>query len=207
VSALSVAARPSSRPDLRGWAEIALVVGGLGAIVLARLAATRAGLDGLLVGAGFGAGLLGLALALGRGIDIGPRPGASALVGAGLGLMFVVVVVAGAVLAGSTLAPGLARPASPFAPWAAVTIAVAVAEEALLRGLLFDRLRRAGGTTVALVVTTLLFAVMHVPLYGWHVVPLDLAVGLALGGLRIATRGIVAPAAAHVVADLATWWL
>jgi membrane protease YdiL (CAAX protease family) len=51
------------------------------------------------------------------------------------------------------------------------------------------------------------FALMHVPLYGWHVVPLDLAVGLALGGLRVATRGVAAPAVAHAVADLATWWL
>ena len=34
---------------------------------------------------------------------------------------------------------------------------------------------------------------MHVPLYGWHVVPLDLAVGLVLAGLRIWTRGLAAP--------------
>jgi hypothetical protein len=48
---------------------------------------------------------------------------------------------------------------------------------------------------------------MHVPLYGWHVMPLDLAVGLVFGGLRLATHGVAAPAAAHAVADLATWWL
>jgi membrane protease YdiL (CAAX protease family) len=207
VSALSVVARPSSRPDGRAWAEVVLLVVGLGAIVAARLAATRGGLDALLVGAGFAAGLFALALARGPRIDLGPRALASALVGAGLGLLFVGVVLAGAILAGSALVPGLARPASPFVPWAAVTVAVAVAEEAVLRGLLFDRLRRAGGTPLALIATTVLFAVMHVPLYGWHVVPLDLAVGLALGGLRVATRGIVAPAAAHAVADLATWWL
>jgi hypothetical protein len=48
---------------------------------------------------------------------------------------------------------------------------------------------------------------MHVPLYGWHVVPLDLGVGLWLAGLRLATGGIAAPAIAHTIADLATWWL
>ena len=53
----------------------------------------------------------------------------------------------------------------------------------------------------------LAFALLHVPLYGWHVVPLDLGVGLAFAGLRLTTRGIAAPAAAHAIADLATWWL
>jgi membrane protease YdiL (CAAX protease family) len=55
--------------------------------------------------------------------------------------------------------------------------------------------------------TSLAFALMHVPIYGWGVVPLDLAVGLALGGLRLATGTVLAPIAAHAVADLATWWL
>jgi membrane protease YdiL (CAAX protease family) len=72
---------------------------------------------------------------------------------------------------------------------------------------LFDRLERLGGLGGAVLVTSVVFALMHVPLYGWHVVPLDLGVGLALGGLRIATRGVAAPAVAHAVADLATWWL
>ena len=61
--------------------------------------------------------------------------------------------------------------------------------------------------TVAVIVTAVLFAMMHVPLYGWHVVPLDLGVGLWLAGLRLATGGVAAPAIAHTVADLATWWL
>jgi membrane protease YdiL (CAAX protease family) len=101
----------------------------------------------------------------------------------------------------------LGRPAAPFVPWAVIIVLVAVAEEAILRGRLFDAIRRAGGVGIALAITTTAFALMHVPLYGWHVVPLDLAVGLALGGLRVATGGIAAPAAAHAIADLATWWL
>jgi hypothetical protein len=60
---------------------------------------------------------------------------------------------------------------------------------------------------VAVVATSLVFALIHVPLYGWHVVPLDLGVGLLLGGLRLVTGGVTAPAAAHTIADVATWWL
>jgi len=77
----------------------------------------------------------------------------------------------------------------------------------VLRGSLFGAILRARGPGVAVGITTVIFALMHVPLYGWHVVPLDLAVGLWLAGLRLTTRGVAAPAIAHIVADLATWWL
>ena len=60
---------------------------------------------------------------------------------------------------------------------------------------------------VALLVTSVLFALIHVPVYSPSVVPLDFGVGLLLGGLRLWFGGPVAPAAAHVLADLATWWL
>jgi len=33
--------------------------------------------------------------------------------------------------------------------------------------------------------TSVLFALIHVPIYGWHVVPLDVGVGLWFGGLRL----------------------
>jgi len=46
-----------------------------------------------------------------------------------------------------------------------------------------------------------------VPLYGWHVLPLDLAVGVVLGGLRQATGTAAAPAITHVLADVAGWFL
>ena len=88
-----------------------------------------------------------------------------------------------------------------------VSQAVAAAEEGILRGVLFDRLRAHGGLVPAIAVTTVTFALLHVPVYGWHVVPLDLAVGLGLAGLRLGTRTVAAPAVAHAVADLATWWL
>jgi membrane protease YdiL (CAAX protease family) len=119
----------------------------------------------------------------------------------------VAVAVIGPAIGGALTAPGLGRPAAPFLPWALVTLLVAAAEEGVLRGVLLDRIERVAGLAPAIALTTLAFALMHVPLYGWHVVPLDLAVGLGLGGLRLVTGRVAAPATAHAVADLATWWL
>jgi membrane protease YdiL (CAAX protease family) len=84
---------------------------------------------------------------------------------------------------------------------------VAVSEEVALRGALFDTVRSWCGDGGALVATTLLFAAMHVPLYGICSLPLDLAAGMLLGGLRIVSGGVLAPAVAHVIADLAGGWL
>ncbi len=193
----------------------ALLVGILAVIVGGRWLATRSGADALLVGTTFGVGLVILAAAAWRqravrapsdrrrGVGVAIAVG----IGAVFGLVLVGVSVLGPALAGTMAVPGLGRPAAPFASWAAVTIHVATAEELLLRGVLFDRLERAGGLGVAAIVTTAVFALMHVPLYGWHVVPLDVAVGVGLAGLRVATGSIAAPVAAHAVADLATWWL
>lgn len=200
------------------WLVPVALLGGLAVIVGARWAATRAGIDPLAVGAVFGLALCALALGAPK---VGLRTRDRAAVAAGsrrrtvgaaaagvaFGLVLVGIVTVGATIAGAQLVPGLGRPAADFAPWAAITILVASAEEALLRGRLFDAIRRTGGVLPAVAITTIAFALMHVPLYGWHVVPLDLAVGLAFAGLRLATRGVVAPAAAHSTADLATWWL
>lgn len=208
MTAIQLPARARPRPaDWHALLQASLVVLGLVTIIGARAAATRAGVDPLAVGAAFGAGLLLMAAAGGP-----TRPRARRLVpalaaGALVGLALVAAGLAGPALGGVDAVPGLGRPAAPFLPWAAIIVGVAVAEEAVLRGVLFDRLRRASGVLPAILVTTVAFALMHVPLYGWHVVPLDLAVGLALGGLRIATRGVAAPAVAHAIADLATWWL
>jgi membrane protease YdiL (CAAX protease family) len=103
--------------------------------------------------------------------------------------------------------PGGALPLAELPTWAAVVSAVAVAEEVLLRGALWEVTAGRWGTGGALVVTTPAFALLHVPLYGWPALPLDLAVGLLLGGLRMAAAGWGAPAVAHTLADLAGWGL
>jgi membrane protease YdiL (CAAX protease family) len=103
--------------------------------------------------------------------------------------------------------PGGALPAAQFPFWALVVTAVAITEEALLRGVLWTQAVAWRGEWVALAVTTVAFALLHVPLYGWSVLVLDLAVGLLLGALRMLSSGWGAAAVAHCLADLAGWWL
>ncbi len=94
-----------------------------------------------------------------------------------------------------------------FLPWAAAVTFIATAEEVFLRGTLYDSVEGVAGAVAAIVVGAVVFALLHVPLYGWHVVPLDLAVGLVLGGLRQATGTSAAPAVTHVGADLVGWFV
>lgn len=198
---------------------LAILVG-LAAIVGARLLLLGIWADGLAVGTAFGLALAALwvvaaspDIVRGRLIPALRGPGATrqlglaAVAGVGFGLALVAVAIVGASVGGSPIVPGLGRPAAPLLPWAAITFVVAAAEEGILRGVLFDRLRDAGGLVPTIAITTIAFALMHVPVYGWHVVPLDLAVGLGLAGLRLTTGRVVAPLAAHVTADLATWWM
>jgi membrane protease YdiL (CAAX protease family) len=94
-----------------------------------------------------------------------------------------------------------------FAPWAAAVAVVATAEELFLRGALHDAVAERWSAWGAVVVGAVCFALLHVPLYGWHVVPLDLAVGLVLGGLRVEAGTPAAPAVAHLGADLVGWFI
>jgi membrane protease YdiL (CAAX protease family) len=94
-----------------------------------------------------------------------------------------------------------------LALWTPVVALIALAEEVALRGALFTAVRSWCGDGGALLVTTIVFAAIHVPLYGLGSLPLDLAAGFLLGGLRIVSGGVLAPAVAHVVADLAGGWL
>lgn len=98
-------------------------------------------------------------------------------------------------------------PGGAFLPWALVVTVVATAEEAFLRGALFDAISERSSESAAVAVTAVCFAALHVPLYGWHAVPLDLAVGLWLGALRRATAAWTAPALCHTLTDLTAWWL
>ena len=75
----------------------------------------------------------------------------------------------------------------------------------MLRGVLLDAVDEAAGFGTAVAVSSLAFALLHVPLYGWAVVPVDLAAGVWLAGLRAASGGVAAPAVAHLLADLAAW--
>lgn len=102
---------------------------------------------------------------------------------------------------------GVAASAAGYPRWALFVVVVAVAEEALLRGSLFRALDERAGLGPAIAVTSVAFGLLHVPFYGWGVLPLDIAVGVWLGALRAVTGTVAAPAIAHCVADLAGWWL
>lgn len=107
----------------------------------------------------------------------------------------------------TTLVPVLGFPASSFPTWVVIVGTVALAEELLLRGALFAALDATWGVNAAVAVTATIFALLHVPLYGWGALPLDLAAGVWLGGLRAATGSVSAPAVAHLLADVAAWWV
>jgi membrane protease YdiL (CAAX protease family) len=182
--------------------RIAALLVGLGVIVAARWAATVGMIgDALAIGLVFGLELTLLAILAGQRAGV-PRPAALAIGAAGGAALVGLALLAHP----GSLGPPLA-PAAAFAPWASITILVATAEELILRGVLFGAIRRQAGVAASIAVTSVAFALMHVPLYGWHVVPLDLGVGIWLGGLRLLGRGVAAPAVAHVLADLVTWWL
>lgn len=77
----------------------------------------------------------------------------------------------------------------------------AVAEEAWFRRWCFGLLAPAG-TVTAVAGSTVLFAAVHVSIYGYWVLPLDLAAGLLLGWQRATTGSWSAPAITHVVANV-----
>lgn len=121
-------------------------------------------------------------------------------------------VAGGAVLCGplllrSVLWPGPAAPRSGFWLWAAAVTVVVLAEELFLRGALFEAVTELAGVGAAVLAGAVGFALLHVPLYGWKVVPLDLVVGVILGELRRASGSPTAPAVTHLSADVAAWFL
>ena len=209
-SSLSLAAL--ARPDfttplptaagasLSSASEVALL-----ALVFAGAVVVRVGVAGAAGASSISAGLVFAAILLAVAIRrrVAPRLDlrSVALGVAGAAVLLMPVVLLSHARAASSLGGGTS-----YLSWAAATAVVATAEEAFLRGALFGALQRWRGTDVAVVGAAIAFAALHVPLYGWHVLPLDLAVGLGLGALRVASGSWTAPAIAHVGADLAGWW-
>jgi hypothetical protein len=77
----------------------------------------------------------------------------------------------------------------------------AVAEEAFFRRLVYAVLQP-GGAALAVAGSATLFALAHVTVYGWWVLPLDVAAGLVLSWQRWATGSWTAPALTHVIANV-----
>ena len=195
---IAVAAQDRSRAA--GVAIATCLALGLAVAVRWQVFRTSA-LDGVTEGLVFGLALVMVAL-LG-----GVRPSLTRIGALTAGLAAGGALVVVSLAARWPLPPLVLGHAAPFLPWVAVTSLVATGEELVLRGALWRWVAATGGDAVALLTTSALFALIHVPVYGWHVVPLDFGVGLLFGGLRLWFGGPAAPAAAHVLADLATWWL
>ena len=178
-----------------------LLIAGVGASGLLRSA--LAGPQGA---ASLSAAAVFALLLLGVGVAAGWRPGRLSVSGALLGLVGALVLVAAPLLRDGTIQ---LRSPQPFVleVWAPVVTLVAVAEEVALRGALFAAVHSRLGGAPAVAVAAIVFALLHVPLYGWAALPLDLAVGIWLGVLRLVSGGVLAPALAHTLADLSTAWV
>ena len=92
---------------------------------------------------------------------------------------------------------------SPAAAYTLAIFSVTVApfmEEIIFRGVLFAFFERMAGTLFALVLTALLFAIIHVPEYwgAWSGVVLILLVGLVCSTARAVTKSVVPGVILHV---------
>jgi membrane protease YdiL (CAAX protease family) len=85
---------------------------------------------------------------------------------------------------------------------AAISIAPAVCEEVLLRGVVLPALLPAMGSVGAVTVSAALFALIHLDPYRSA---FTFALGLALGALRVRTGSLLAPVLAHALVNTITF--
>ncbi len=122
---------------------------------------------------------------------------ASVIVGVIVGF-FLIAPLAHGTLAG--------RPLQDFWAWAAAAAVIAVLEEAVIRGPLQKSWSAERGPIIGLMASAAVFAAIHLPRYGMGAMPLDLAVGLALAGLRMLSGRVLPSAVAHTLADWGAWF-
>jgi membrane protease YdiL (CAAX protease family) len=174
------------------WAAGAVVVGGL-AFLVGRLAVGGLPFAAPMLAVGYLA-LAGAALGVGEqwtdpGAARGPLGWKVPLV---LGL-------AGVVGAGIVAGPVADRRVGGVA--VGLALLAAVAEEALFRRVLYDRLLRFG-VVVAVAGSAVLFVLVHLPAYGLAAMPVDVGAALLLGWQRYASGRWTVPAVTHAVANL-----
>jgi membrane protease YdiL (CAAX protease family) len=128
-------------------------------------------------------------------VHVGARTGAAAPAGAVLALGI------GAFAVGRLLSAGTPPPIEATAFVIGLNTLAALSEEAFFRRLVYGALL-AGGPALAVVGSAVLFAAVHVTVYGAWVLPLDLAAGLLFGWQRHVTGSWVVPAVTHSVANL-----
>jgi membrane protease YdiL (CAAX protease family) len=187
-SALSTAPRAPAPTALVGW----VVVSGGIAFLLARPALGGTAMAVPLLAAGY---LVLGAAALAVGTTGGGR-GARAPLGWMVVLGIGLAGVAGAVVVGGPVAD---RRVGVVA--GGLALVAAVAEEALFRRVLYDRLLRFG-VVGAVAGSAVVFALVHLPAYGVAAMPVDLGAALLLSWQRYASGRWTVPAVTHAVANL-----
>jgi membrane protease YdiL (CAAX protease family) len=171
-----------------GWVVVA---GGL-LFLLARPALGASPAAVPVLGAGY---LVLLILALAVRANSGD-PQNRAPLGWRLPLLLGLVGVAGASVVGGPVAD---RRVGAVA--AGLALVAAVAEEALFRRVLYDRLLRFG-VVAAVIGSAGVFALVHLPAYGVAAMPVDLGAALLLSWQRYASGRWTVPAVTHAVANL-----
>jgi membrane protease YdiL (CAAX protease family) len=194
-----VQARAAAQVPAAGPAVLATLAGL--AFLLARpgLEALPPGTCGGVLAAGYLA--LGLAAATAAGRRRSGAPARPAGEAGALGRPAAVLALGIAAVAAAAL---LARPVPPLPGGTAALglgLLAAVAEEALFRGALYVLLQRRGAV-LAVGVSAVLFALVHVPSYGLAALPVDLGAGLLFGWQRWASGRWAVPAATHAAANL-----
>jgi membrane protease YdiL (CAAX protease family) len=170
---------------------MAVVVGGL-VFLVGRVALTGLPFVVPLLGVGYLA-LLGAALATRQRH---PGRGHRSPLGWGVPLSLGLVAVVGA---GAVAGPVADRRVGGVT--VGLALLAAVAEEALFRRVLYDRLLRFG-VVAAVGGSAVVFALVHLPAYGLAAMPVDLGAALLLGWQRYASGRWTVPAVTHAVANL-----
>ena len=106
----------------------------------------------------------------------------------------------GAFVVGRLLLAGSPSPASATVLVVGLNTLAAVAEEAFFRRFVYGALL-ASGPVAAVVGSAVLFAAIHLTVYGAWVLPLDLAAGLLFGWQRQVTGSWTVPAVTHAAAN------
>jgi CAAX protease family protein len=160
-----------------------------GLLLLVSRAETRPGIPLLVLM--FGA--VGVASVIADAPTERPRVHPVAVLAIGIGAVWVAGLAAGT---------PLPAPSGPVLLALTLNTMAAVAEEAFFRRFLYGRIMPRLGACAAVVLTALLFAAIHIPIYGASVFWVDLGAGLLLGWQRWASGSWTAPAATHAFANL-----
>lgn len=182
------------------------LVAGTGGAVMVRASLTQAlGASTPAVGLVFAASLAALAGA--TGWVPGRLRRRDVVAGLAGGAVLVLLPVIFRAVRAQPIAPAPLHLTTGVVVWFAIVSLVAVSEEIVFRGALYDSLAVVTTVPVTICLTAFAFALLHVPFYGWGALPIDIAAGIWLGALRESTGSVTAPAAAHLVADWAVWFL